>query len=568
MSLELIQVNPSGQELARKAFNLPQVRIGRSEDNDYVLEDRAVSRRHVVLGTRSGALWVENLSNHGVILNGTRMNDEAEANPGDYLQIGPFLFRLGMTARVHPHATPAKNRVSPHKTSAEEPPGEPVVANSTEKANHPPAGHAAGDPSDAIPTELKKQLHTRLLDVLSIKHVDLTTVRAEGMRQRAEDALQAILQRGEVHLSEGVNLKQLIKEVLDEALGLGPLQDLLDDDDVSEIMVVARDQIFVERAGRIEESTRSFSSDEAVMAIIERIVTPLGRRIDESTPLVDARLKDGSRVNAIIPPLALKGPTVTIRKFRRVPLELEDLVRYGSLNARMGRFLTRCVQGRKNILISGGTGSGKTTLLNLLSSFIPADERVVTIEDAAELRLRQRHVVSLETRPPNVEGRGEYSIRDLVRNALRMRPDRIIVGECRGPEALDMLQAMNTGHEGSMTTGHANTPEDMLARLETMVLMAGLELPLSAVRRQLASAIDVIVQQARFSDGSRRVTHITEVLEVDEDGSIRLEDIFRYRQRGVDDRGKIEGDFAETGYLPSFIPELALKKLIGEDDYL
>ena len=314
-------------------------------------------------------------------------------------------------------------------------------------------------------------------------------------------------------------------------------------------------------------SETRFTDDERVRAVIERIVTPLGRRIDESSPLVDARLKDGSRVNAVIKPIALRGSCITIRKFAKVPLTLEKLISYGSLTERMGRFLTRCVHAKKNIVISGGTGSGKTTLLNVLSGAIPPDERIVTIEDAAELQLKQPHVVSMETRPANLEGRGEYTIRDLVKNALRMRPDRIVVGECRGGEALDMLQAMNTGHDGSLTTTHANSPEEAISRLETLVLMAGLELPMRAIREQIASSVQIIVQQSRLSDGSRRVTAISEIIGIDRSTTeIELRPIFQYVRTGTSAKGKVEGEFRATGYLPSFLPMFIVMGLVKKGE--
>lgn len=334
--------------------------------------------------------------------------------------------------------------------------------------------------------------------------------------------------------------------------GLGPLQDFMDMNCVTEIMVVSRSQIFIEKFGVLEDARRAFFNDDALMSVIERIVGPVGRRVDRSTPLVDARLADGSRVNVIIPPLAVKGPCVTIRKFAKVPLEMEDLIRKKTLSAAMNQFLQACVEGRKNIIVSGGTGTGKTTLLNCLSRFIPYKERIVSIEDTAELQLQQRHVVTLESRPANMEGKGAVTIQDLVKNALRMRPDRVVVGECRGAEALDMLQAMNTGHDGSLTTGHANSPKDMMLRLETMVLM-GREMPVAAIREQIVSALDVVVQLTRFADGSRRVTSVAEVTEIDEDsGEILLEDIFVYRPPR---RQQQEGQFAHTGYIPTFIDE-------------
>jgi len=314
-------------------------------------------------------------------------------------------------------------------------------------------------------------------------------------------------------------------------------------------------QIYVEKKGKLSVANKTFSSNEAVRHVIERIVAPLGRRIDESSPLVDARLKDGSRVNAIIPPLALKGPALTIRKFKRERLRVKDLLAYATVTTHMVEFMETCVKVRKNIVISGGTGSGKTTLLNIISSFIPDDERIITVEDAAELQLPQDHWIQLETRPANIEGKGQITIRDLVRNCLRMRPDRIVVGECRGGEALDMLQAMNTGHDGSLTTLHANTPRDALARLETMVLMSGMDLPIKAIREQVASAVNIIVQQSRFADGSRKITAISEVSGMEGD-VITLQDIFLFRQEGFDDAGAVRGRFVATGFVPRFYDDL------------
>lgn len=344
----------------------------------------------------------------------------------------------------------------------------------------------------------------------------------------------------------------IVAEIRDEMLGLGPIEPLLKDDSITEIMINGPQHIFVERMGKLQLTDVRFHDDAHLMNIIERILTPIGRRIDESSPLVDARLEDGSRVNVIIPPLALMGPCVTIRKFSKKPFSVENLIAFGTLDEKMAIFLRACVKARINILVSGGTGSGKTTSLNVLSSFIPNDERIVTIEDAAELRLQQDHVVTLESRPANLEGKGAITIRDLVRNALRMRPDRIIVGEVRGGEALDMLQAMNTGHDGSLTTAHANSPRDALSRLETMVLMSGLDLPVRAIREQVSSAIDLIVQQSRIRDGSRKITYITEVQHM-EGNTITTQDIFRYQQTGLDEDGKAVGHFDCTGLQPSFL---------------
>ncbi|MDR3645903.1 MAG: CpaF family protein [Clostridia bacterium] len=359
---------------------------------------------------------------------------------------------------------------------------------------------------------------------------------------------------------------RISKDIYDDVVGLGPLEQLLADTTVSEIMVNGPSHVYVERAGRISLTDVHFLSTEHLMNVIDRIVSPIGRHVDEASPMVDARLADGSRVNVVIPPLALKGPTVTIRKFAKIPLTMQDIIRSGSLSPFMARFLESCVRGRANIIVSGGTGSGKTTLLNILSCFIPASERIVTIEDAAELQLRQEHVVTLESRPANLEGKGVVSIRDLVRNALRMRPDRIVVGEVRSGEALDMLQAMNTGHEGSLTTAHANTPRDLLSRLETMVLMAGMELPVRAIREQISSAIDVIVQQSRFRDGTRKVTNISEVVGMEGD-IITLQDIFVYEGDGTDPSGSLRGRYRATGIRPACAEKLRMNGASLSDEW-
>ena len=352
--------------------------------------------------------------------------------------------------------------------------------------------------------------------------------------------------------------RSIAKEIVEEALGLGPLEKYLADNTVNEIMVNGADQIYVEQSGKIVLSKHRFTSEDQLRRIIERIVIQVGRRIDEQSPLVDARLLDGSRVNAVIPPVALDGSKLTIRKFSKRRLGVSDLIKYGSITTQMAQFFQAAILSRKNIIISGGTGSGKTTLLNILSSYIPGEERIVTIEDSAELQLPQEHVARLETRPPNIEGKGEISIRDLVKNSLRMRPDRIIIGECRGGEALDMLQAMNTGHDGSLTTAHANTPRDALSRLETMCLMAGMDLPVRAIREQIGSAVHIIVQQSRLQDGTRKVTYVTEVTGLEGD-KILMQDIFRFEQRGLDPTGKVKGYFAPTGNIPTFLDELVSK---------
>jgi pilus assembly protein CpaF len=408
---------------------------------------------------------------------------------------------------------------------------------------------------------LRRKVHGELLKNLDFAKID-TTKQDPGLRPRVLTALKRIVVAQNAPILEQLDKDTFIGELLDEALGLGPLEPILADASVTEVMVVDPATIYVERGGKLELTTTRFTDEERVRAVIERIVTPLGRRIDESQPLVDARLADGSRVNAIIRPLALRGSCITIRRFPKRRLTMEDFYKLGSITPRMAKFLERAVVAKKNILISGGTGSGKTTLLNVLSSAIPAEERIVTIEDAAELQLHQPHVVSLETKHANMEGRGAFTIRDLVKNSLRMRPDRIVVGECRGGEALDMLQAMNTGHDGSLTTIHANSPVEALARLETLVLMAGVDLPSQAIREQISRSIHVIVQQTRFTDGTRKITHISEIAELDPTGRFEVREIFEFEQNAVSPEGYVLGDFEATGYLPSFLDEVLARGLV------
>ncbi|MDD3439055.1 MAG: CpaF family protein [Clostridiaceae bacterium] len=394
-------------------------------------------------------------------------------------------------------------------------------------------------------SDVKGIIHKKI-----IERIDTSMLGQEGEEQRfnAEiaDIVEETLKEKELHLSR-TERQTMIRYIIDESIGFGPISGHLLDEEVSEIMVNGPDQVYVEKKGRLELADTRFEDNQHVMRIIEKIVSPLGRRIDESSPMVDARLPDGSRVNAIIPPLALNGPTITIRKFAKNPLNVGNLISYGTMTPAMALFIEACIKSRLNIIVSGGTGSGKTTTLNVLSSFIPHDERIVTIEDAAELQLEQEHVVRLESRPANIEGKGAISIRDLVKNSLRMRPDRIVIGEVRGGEALDMLQAMNTGHDGSLTTGHSNSPRDMLSRLETMVLMAGMDLPVRAIREQIASAIDMVIHQARLKDGSRKITHITEVQGMEGD-TIILQDIFVLNEKGT---------FTATGIRPKFMEKLA-----------
>ncbi|MDO6355985.1 CpaF family protein [Caloramator sp. CAR-1] len=411
--------------------------------------------------------------------------------------------------------------------------------------------------------ELKTKIQNKVIEELDIDFNEISDEN-EKLKEKIISIIDKNIEEESLNLTNAQR-KKIKEELLDEIIGFGPITSFLKDPNISEIMVNGPNKIYVERNGKLLLTDAKFKNDDHVMHVIKKIVSPLGRRIDESSPMVDARLPNGSRVNAIIPPLAIDGPAITIRKFSEDPFTIEDLISFGTLNAKMAEFLKCCVQGRLNIIVSGGTGSGKTTTLNVLSSFIPNDERIITIEDAAELQLSQDHVVRLETRPANLEGKGEVTIRDLVKNSLRMRPDRIVVGEVRSGEALDMLQAMNTGHDGSLTTGHANSPRDMLSRLETMVLMSGMNLPVKAIRDQIASAIDLIIQQARLLDGSRKITHITEVQGMEGD-VIVLQDIFRFEQRGVDSKGKVKGDFVFTGVIPKFMQKLKEKGIAVPPD--
>ncbi len=431
----------------------------------------------------------------------------------------------------------------------------PVPVPSTGTPAPPPGGGGAapGRPFlGAMPAresfrEAKFRVQNRLINELDPK-LDLSN--QVEVRRQIEELFGKIADEEGLALTRAERVRML-EQITDEILGLGPMEPLLRDETITEVMVNGPQQVYIEREGKLELTNVTFQNDEHVMKIIQRIIAPIGRRVDESSPMVDARLADGSRVNAIIPPLSLVGPVITIRKFSATPFTVEDLVRFGTATPEMFEFLEACVRARLNIFVSGGTGSGKTTMLNILSSFIPDDERIVTIEDAAELQLRQEHVITLEARPSNIEGKGAIPIRELVRNALRMRPDRIVVGECRSGEALDMLQAMNTGHDGSMSTGHANAPRDMLARLETMVLMAGMDLPLRAIREQIASAVDLIVHQNRLKDGSRKIVNITEVQGMEGD-VIVMQDIFVFEQTGLVE-GKIQGKLRPTGIRPKFV---------------
>ncbi|WP_304508792.1 CpaF family protein [Anaerotignum sp.] len=412
--------------------------------------------------------------------------------------------------------------------------------------------------------ELKEKVHAGIIELINHEVANGNDV-TENQEQYLLKSIEGLINANSAGISRVERLR-IQKEIYNNVVGLGPLEPLLEDPDISEIMVNGPYNVYVERRGKLELSSTVFKDNEQLLNIITRIVSSVGRRIDEASPMVDARLLDGSRVNAVIPPIVLNGPTLTIRKFSKNALQASDLVKKSSISPMMVSFLESCVRGKLNVIVSGGTGSGKTTLLNILSGYIPDTERIVTIEDAAELQLRQNHVVTMESRAANLEGVGQITIRELVRNALRMRPDRIVVGEVRSGETLDMLQAMNTGHDGSLTTAHANSPRDLMSRLETMVLMSGMELPIKAIREQVSSALDLVVQQARLRDGSRKVINISEVVGMEGD-TITLQDLFIFKQRGLDSAGNIIGDFVSTGIRPTFLEKLTSNGVLVRDDW-
>lgn len=524
-------------ELTKRRFT-----IGKSDWNDLVLPRDSVSREHCVLFERGDAFLLRDLESRlGTTIKGKPISGDVELKDGDRFELGGFEVQF---------------RQARERKSRDE------LASSLEgKSGHGRSGQRSGAKVGGKKPDayrlIKQHCHNELLESKELKRVDFETIDEEQARQMTERVLVKIIKDlEEAKRLAGFDRRKLLKEVLDEALGLGPLEDLLRDDNISEIMVNNAETVFVEtRDQGMILSESKFSSDEQVIHVIRRILAPIGRRINEQTPICDGRLLDGSRVNAVIPPLAVSGPSLTIRKFPKERLGVDDLVGFGSLSKAMGKMLDLAVSERLNICISGGTGSGKTTLLNVVSSFIRPGDRIVTVEDVSELKLDQPHVVTLECRAPNLEGEGAITIRDLLKNCLRMRPDRIIVGECRGGEALDMLQAMNTGHDGSLTTIHSNSPRDCVARMETLVLFAGMDLPSKAIREQISAAIHLIVQQTRLHDGARKVTAITEITGM-EGGVVTMQDIFKYEQTGFDADHKVVGSHVATGNVPKFVQNL------------
>ncbi|MBI3272140.1 MAG: Flp pilus assembly complex ATPase component TadA [Planctomycetes bacterium] len=599
---ELLIRNRNEKKVMKAVFSVRKISIGSDETNAICLKAPSVSRHHCVLELEGGTFVLHDLgSKNGTYVGEDRVTEPVEIGDGGRFAVGPFDLIFKWDGRIpeedddggnghdarkgsRPAATlaapggrsigdtmvmrrgkggvpvPLSQTARPDQVLEEEPEEEPPEAEAeAEHGEEAEPGEGGGaDVNDAGGDfqTFKRRIHELLLTDKRMKQVSFADSAEKEVRDKTVEVIKSILSQHLDEMPEGCTEALLIKELLADVLGLGPLEDLLGDDGISEVMVNNWDRVFIERrGGHIELTEKKFIDNDHVTEVIRRIIAPIGRRVNESTPLVDARLRDGSRVNAVIPPIAVSGPSLTIRKFTKKKLTIEDMVKLGSLTANAGRFLKLAVEARQNILVSGGTGSGKTTLLNCLASFISVGERVVTVEDVSELRLPHPNLVTLETRPPNLEGTGEIPIRRLVVNALRMRPDRIIVGECRGGEAFDMLQAMNTGHDGSMTTVHANTPKDAISRAENMVLMAGMDLPAKAIREQIASAVNVIVQIARLSDGSRRIMKITEITGIDGD-VCSLMDIFAFEQKGLSQEGKVIGGLKCTKNVPKLFEKM------------
>lgn len=541
---EIKVLDKKGREVETVKCGADSCEIGSSRDGIIRIRGWRVSPRHAVFTREMAGIFIEDVSNGaGITVNDKVVERHGPIVENDNIVIGGYVIEVKIIDEVVAKASGNADVASTVVLSDDE----------QQAANTLISKEKIDLRSQYM--EWAKYIHQELLRQMDLRRMHIDELTPEKVREQLSTIVNEIIMGIASQLPVEIVHTNLSKIVLDEAIGLGAIEVLLADPDVTEVMVNAYNDIYVEKSGKLTRSEVTFTSDAAVMSTIERIISPLGRRIDESSPMVDARLADGSRVNAIIPPLALKGPCITIRKFSEKKLTDRDLINYVTLNESMVTFIRMCVEQKKNIIVSGGTGSGKTTLLNILSNYIPETERVITVEDAAELKLVQPHVVSLEARPANMEGRGQVTIRDLVKNCLRMRPDRIVVGECRGGEALDMLQAMNTGHDGSLTTAHANTPRDMLRRMEVMVLMAGMDLPVSAIREQIASAVHIVIQQSRFGDGTRKITNISEITGM-ESGNVQLNEIFKFQQDGFGDDGRVKGDFVATGTVPHFYDEL------------
>ena len=527
--------------------------VGKDPEQLIVLRGFKVSKIHAQLLQNKDGIFVNDYNSRtGIKVNDNSVDSYGPLRANDLIQIGDYNLRVHSTDPLY--VPKSQSIESTFKDNLDRCNSDENKINSELKTKN--EIEALSDKQKAqinSRNEWRRKVHAELLKQMDLRRVNVNEMSDVELREQSQSLIKQIISN--LTIPSDIEVPELIKEVLDETIGLGPLEGIIADPDVTEIMVNSHDQIFYEKGGNLFLSDISFSDEQAVMGAIERIVTPIGRRIDEGSPMVDARLKDGSRVNAVIPPLALKGPCITIRKFMKRRLSCSDLIEFGSMSTGMAEFLEMAVKQKRNMIISGGTGSGKTTLLNVLSNFIPDDERIITVEDAAELQLNQPNLVSLEARPPNQEGKGAVEIRDLVKNCLRMRPDRVVVGECRGGEALDMLQAMNTGHDGSLTTAHSNSPRDCISRLEVMVMMAGMDLPVLAIREQIAAAVSLIIQQSRFSDGSRRITSISEVTGI-EGSIIQLSEIFKFEQTGFDSNGKVQGYYTATGTLPEFYEQL------------
>ena len=551
MRIRITSVTTGGEQLQE----LPSsgvVSVGRSRDSGVLLSDSSVSRAHARLTVSERRLFIEDVgSRGGTFVNETRISAMTPVLVGDRVRVGSYRIELEPEEQLT-RATCGTLQAKPSPS--------PLASAGDFAAAFKDATLLCTDEMMA----LKSRIHNLVLARIDPMGNTRSAIDDEALAAEAEQSLDQVLREVRHEIPDGIPFDALRQSLLDELTGFGPLSPMIRMREITEIMVNGPDRIFIESRGKLYETGVRFFNEKHLIQIIQRIVEPLGRHVDDASPMVDARLPDGSRVNAIIPPLALDGASMTIRKFADRKLTTDDLINFGSMTKDMALFLEEAVKARQNILVSGGTGSGKTTLLNILSQFIPEGERLVTVEDSAELKLSHRNIVRLEARPANVEGKGRITIRDLVINCLRMRPDRIIVGECRGAEALDMLQAMNTGHDGSLTTAHANNPRDALNRLENMVMMAGYDLPSSAIREQISSAIDLIVQQTRLGDGSRKIVKIVEVTGREGD-VVQMQDIFEFRQTGIDEQGNVLGEYSATGNIPFFVEERRKRNALGLD---